>query len=68
MVGGAVSNAVNAANQSGQPAQPIQPAQPADDMAAFKTKVEKLTIMKQAGIISEEEFAQMKAKLLSEIL
>jgi hypothetical protein len=33
-------------------------------MAAFKAKVEKLTVMKEAGIISEEEFAQMKAKLL----
>ena len=44
------------------------PAQPADDMAAFKAKVEKLAAMKEAGLISDEEFAQMKAKLLSEIL
>lgn len=65
MVGGAVNDALNAASQ---PAQPAQPSQPVDDMAAFKAKVEKLTIMKQAGIISEEEFAQMKAKLLSDIL
>ena len=43
-------------------------AQPADDMATFKAKVEKLTVMKEAGLITEEEFAQMKAKLLSEIL
>ena len=43
-------------------------AQPADDMAAFEAKVKKLSMMKEAGIISEEEFAQMKAKLLSEIL
>lgn len=65
MVGGAVNDALNAASQ---PAQPAQPSQPVDDMAAFKAKVEKLTIMKQAGVISEEEFAQMKAKLLSDIL
>lgn len=41
---------------------------PADDTAAFKAKVEKLTVMKEAGLITEEEFADMKAKLLSEIL
>ena len=51
-----------------QPAQPVQQTQPVDDMAAFKAKVEKLTVMKEAGIISEEEFTKMKAKLLSEIL
>ncbi len=67
MVGGAVNNAINAASQPVQPAQP-QTAQPADDMAAFKAKVEKLTVMKEAGIISEEEFAQMKAKLLADIM
>lgn len=45
-----------------------QPAHPSDDMAAFKIKVEKLTMMKEAGIITDEEFSQMKAKLLSEIM
>ena len=45
-----------------------QPAQPADDMAAFEAKVKKLSMMKEAGIISDEEFAQMKAKLIEEIL
>lgn len=59
VVGGAVNNAMNAA---------AQPAQPADDMTTFKAKVEKLTVMKESGIISEEEFAQMKAKLLSDIM
>ena len=56
--------------QPAQPAAPAQPqaTQPADDMAAFKAKVEKLTVMKEAGIISEEEFAEMKAKLLADIL
>lgn len=44
------------------------PAQPTDNMAAFKAKVEKLTVMKDAGLISEEEFSQMKAKLLADIM
>ncbi len=81
LVGGAVNNAMNAAAQpfAGaqeippvQPAAPQQPApapaQPADDMAVFKAKVEKLTVMKDAGLITDEEFAQMKAKLLADIL
>lgn len=68
MVGGAVNNAMNAAIQPVQSAETIQPAPPADDMAVFKAKVEKLTVMKDAGLIGEEEFAQMKAKLLSDIL
>ena len=65
MVGGAVTDAMNAAAQAPQPA---QQAASTDDMAAFKAKVEKLTVMKEAGLITEEEFAQMKAKLLSDIL
>ena len=55
------------------PAAPVAPAAPAsaapaDDMAAFKAKVDKLTMMKEAGMISEEEFGAMKSKLLAEIL
>ena len=65
MVGGAVSGAVNAA---AQPAPQAQPEQQADDMTSFKAKVEKLNVMKEAGLITDEEFASMKAKLLSEIL
>ena len=68
VVGSAVSHAMDAATQPAQQVQPVQPAQPADDMAAFKVKIEKLTVMKEAGLISDEEFAQMKAKLLSDIL
>ncbi len=65
MVGGAVNNAINAVDQANSI---VQTPQVADDMAVFKAKVEKLTMMKQAGIITEQEFEQMKAKLLSEIL
>ena len=68
MVGGAVTGAINVVGQPPQPTQPSQAAQPTDDMAAFKARVEKLTIMKEAGLITEEEFAQMKAKLLSDIM
>lgn len=54
--------------QPQQPAPAQTPAQPEDSMAAFKAKVEKLTVMKEAGLITDEEFAQMKSKLLAEIL
>lgn len=59
MVGGMMNDAMNSATA---------PATPADGMAAFKAKVEKLTVMKEAGMLSDEEFNSMKAKLLSEIL
>jgi membrane protease subunit (stomatin/prohibitin family) len=62
VVGGAVSNAMNTTNIS-QPS-----AQPTDDMAEFKSKIEKLTIMKNSGLITEEEFNRMKAELLKSIL
>ncbi len=59
MVGNAVGDAMNAT---------AQPAQPDGGMEAFKAKVEKLNIMKNSGLITEQEFADMKAKLLSDIL
>lgn len=78
VVGGAVNNAMNAAAQPATPqtaaAQPAPNADdtattnPADDMAAFKAKVEKLNVMKNAGLITEEEFNNMKAELLKSIL
>ena len=67
-VGGVVGNAVGGALQAAsEPAQPTQPAQTTDDMAAFKAKVEKLGMMKEAGLITEEEFAAMRAELLKNI-
>lgn len=65
MVGGIINDAVNS---TAAPATPAATAQPADDMAVFKAKVDKLTMMKEAGMISEDEFSAMKTKLLSEIL
>lgn len=67
MVGGAVNNALDAAAQPTPPTLP-QTAGTADDMEAFQAKVKKLTLLKESGVLSEEEFAQMKAKLLAEIL
>lgn len=64
VVGGIVSNSVNNAMISAAE----QPMQFEDDMAAFKAKVEKLTIMKEAKLLSEEEFNNLKAQLLSSIL
>ena len=67
-VGGVVSSAVNGAmSAAAEPPTPATEA-PADDMAAFKAKVDKLTLMKQAGLISEEEFSSMKTELLKSIL
>ena len=62
VVGSAVNNAMNAATE------PAAPAQPTGGMDDFKAKIEKLLVMKEAGLISEEEFAAAKAKLLVDIL
>lgn len=67
MVGGAVTDAMNAAAAPAPMQQPA-PQQPTDDMTTFKAKIEKLAVMKEAGLITDEEFAQMKAKLLSDIM
>ena len=62
MVGGMMNDAMNSATA------PATPTAPANDMVTFKAKVDKLTMIKEAGILSEEEFNTMKAKLLSEIM
>lgn len=68
-VGGAVGSVVgNAVSGAMNPAQAEQPAAQTDDMAAFRSRVEKLTLMKDSGIISQEEFDNLKSKLLSEIM
>lgn len=61
-VGGVVGSAVGGALNTTQ-----QPVGVTDDMAVFKAKVEKLTIMKEAELITEEEFNNMKAELLKSI-
>ena len=67
-VGGAVGSAVNdAMKATTEPAVTPQPMNETNDMTAFKAKIEKLLVMKDAGLISEEEFATAKAKLLADI-
>ncbi|MCR4594279.1 MAG: SPFH domain-containing protein [Clostridiales bacterium] len=67
VVGGAVGNALNSATEA--PAQPAaNQAAPVDDTAAFKAKLDKLTMMKESGILSDEEFASLKAELLKSII
>ena len=70
-LGVGVAAASTIAPQIGNVFQNIKPQEqpkPADDMAAFKAKVEKLTMMKEAGLLTEEEFQKHKADLLSSIL
>lgn len=38
-----------------------------DDMAAFKKKLEKLKLMKEAGVLSDDEFTEQKNQLLKEL-
>ncbi|MDR0766822.1 MAG: SPFH domain-containing protein [Odoribacteraceae bacterium] len=50
---------------TGQPATPPPPATgDTGDAAAFKLKIEKLKIMKEAGVLSDEEFEQEKKNIL----
>lgn len=61
MVGGAVNTAMSAAQQP-------EATQPEDEMSAFKAKVEKLTVMHEAGLIDEDEFNRIKSELMKSIL
>lgn len=65
VVGGAVNNSMSAATQ---PAGQTQPTTATDDMSAFRAKVEKLTIMKDSGLITDDEFNNAKNELLKSIL
>ncbi len=67
-VGGMVGGMMNDAMGSAMNPNATTPANAGNDMATFKVKVEKLTMMKESGLLSEEEFNSMKAKLLSEIM
>lgn len=64
VVGNAVGGALNPIGAAGQPAA----AQPENNMQAFKERVEKLAVMKTAGLISDEEFNSLKAELLKGII
>lgn len=66
-VGGLVGNAVNGALDSTGSPQPQQPV-PSNDMTAFQAKLQKLQMMKDANMLSDQEFAQLKQQLLTSIL
>lgn len=66
-VGGLVGNAVNGALDNAGSPQPQQPV-PSDDMTAFQAKLQKLQMMKDANMLSDQEFAQLKQQLLTSIL
>ena len=69
VVGGAINNAFDGINNQPQQTQQAQQAQQStDDMTAFKAKLDKLTMMKEAGMLTDEEFSNMKAQLLASIL
>lgn len=50
-----------------EPSPASKTADPDDDMAVFRQKLEKLKMMKEMGIISDEEFNEEKKKLLSSL-
>ena len=64
-VGGVVGSAVNDALGSNPPS---QQAQSQDDIPAFKSKLDKLIMMKESGMLTDEEFNNLKQQLLSSIL
>lgn len=59
VVGSAVNNAIDSVNN---------PSQQTDDMAVFKAKLDKLSMMKEAGMLSDDEFNNLKAQLLASIM
>lgn len=62
-VGGVVGSTVNNAFESVN----NQPKQ-SDDMAVFRAKIEKLAMMKNAEMLTDEEFNNLKTQLISSIL
>lgn len=63
VVGNAVSNALDSANQ-----QPIQPQNTQNDMVQFQAKLQKLQMMKDANMLTDEEFNNLKQQLLASIM
>jgi membrane protease subunit (stomatin/prohibitin family) len=45
----------------------VSPQEPADDMTVFKQKVEKLKLLKEEGLLSEEEFERERKKILESL-
>lgn len=75
-VGGFVGNAVNnvsnsvvpQANESSTNNAPVSnPESSGDDMAAFENKLKKLRMMKDSGLLTDDEFNAQKMKLLEDL-
>ena len=66
-VGRLVGNAVSGALDSGSSPHPQHPG-PSDAKTAFQAKLQKLQMMKDANMLSDQEFAQLKQQLLTSIL
>lgn len=65
-VGGVVGSAVNNAMENVNQTEMTQQSE--DNMTEFKNKINKLSMMKEAGILSDEEFNAFKAELLKSLL
>ena len=60
-IAGSVGKAANDAFSS------ISDNSPQDEMSIFKQKIEKLMTMKNMGLISDEEFKELKQKIIESI-
>lgn len=65
-VGGVVGSAVNNAMENVNQTESTQQSE--DNMTEFKNKINKLSMMKEAGILSDEEFNALKSELLKSLL
>ena len=68
---GIVPPIIDLKSETTTPASPVTPTSPAtpapDDMTVFKQKIEKLKVMKDMGMLSDEEFEAERKKLLSSL-
>lgn len=65
MVAGITTDAVNPVDLKTSAGTPVPSG--SDDMGAFKQKLEKLKLMKETGMLSDEEFDEEKKKLLNSL-
>lgn len=63
---GASQNPADSQPQQATP--PAQTGQQEDDMALFEKKLKKLQMMKDSGMLTDDEFATMKQQLISSIM
>ncbi len=66
-MGAAMMNAMGGAMQQQQPQQPQQQAPAPPAVEDVETRLMKLASLKEKGLITDEEFAQRRAQILSEI-